>query len=310
MRIYIISQHKGDGHMAAKAAKPKTKKAVADEPTIPAIKGFNRDLTCRGFKFDPGQTYEVSGKVEACSNGFHSCPLGDEHSPLSVFEYYAPGISRYFEVEASGDTDRQGNKIASAKITVGVEIGVGKLVERAIEWFAARKLAKGTSNSGYSGAASNSGNSGAASNSGNSGAASNSGTRGAASNSGTRGAASNSGNSGAASNSGTRGAASNSGDSGAPIYSGYSGAASNSGNYGAASNSGDSGAASNSGTRGAAFSHAYGSKVMCEGDGQALYNTEFAEDGSIASVACGITGRDGVEAGVWYVCKDGKLVSA
>jgi hypothetical protein len=260
--------------MAAKAAKPKTKKAVADEPTIPAIKGFNRDLTCRGFKFDPGQTYEVSGKVEACSNGFHSCPLGDEHSPLSVFEYYAPGISRYFEVEASGDTDRQGNKIASAKITVGVEIGVGKLVERAIEWFAARKLAKGTSNSGYSGAASNSGNSGAASNSGNSGAASNSGTRGAASNSG------------------------------------YSGAASNSGNYGAASNSGDSGAASNSGTRGAAFSHAYGSKVMCEGDGQALYNTEFAEDGSIASVACGITGRDGVEAGVWYVCKDGKLVSA
>ena len=47
---------------------------------------------------------------------------------------------------------------------------------------------------------------------------------------------------------------------------------------------------------------------MCEGDGQALYCTEFANDGSIASVACGITGRGGVKAGVWYHAKAGKLV--
>jgi hypothetical protein len=115
------------------------------------------------------------------------------------------------------------------------------------------------------------------------------------------GETSNSGYSGVASNSGTRGAASNSGDYGAASNSGYGGAASNSG-YG--------GAASNSGVRGAAFSHAYNSKVLCEGDGQALYITEFADDGSIASVACGVTGRDGIKAGIWYVCKGGKLVPA
>jgi hypothetical protein len=166
------------------------------------------------------------------------------------------------------------------------------------------------SNSGSRGAASNSGDCGAASNSGYYGAASNSGYYGAASNSGDYGAASNSGYYGAASNSGYYGAASNSGSRGAASNSGYYGAASNSGSRGAASNSGDYGAASNSGYYGAAFSHAYNGKVLCEGDGQALCITEFADDGSIASVACGVTGRDGIKAGIWYVCKGGKLVPA
>ncbi|WP_390551244.1 hypothetical protein, partial [Qipengyuania sp. MTN3-11] len=68
------------------------------------------------------------------------------------------------------------------------------------------------------------------------------------------------------------------------------------------------GAASNSGTCGAAMSHAYGGKVMCEGDGQALYCSEFNDRYELASNACGITGRDGIRAGVWYTCRNGKLV--
>ena len=215
-------------------------------PAIKAIKGTNRDMTCRGFQFEPGKTYTVDGKIKGGKNGFHSCPVDDDTPPHAVFEYYAPGRSRYFEVEASGKTDRDGNKIASASITFGVELTMGAIMARVADWCV--KKAQG--------------------------AASNSGTRGAASNSGTRGAASNSGICGAASNSGICGAASNSG-------------------YG-----------------GAAFSHAYGSKVMCEGDGQALYCTEIADDGTIASVACGITGRDGIKAGVWYHAKAGKLVEA
>ena len=205
--------------------------------SLPAIKGMNRDMTCRGFQFEPGKTYTIEGPIKACNSGFHACPVDDETAPHAVFEYYGPGVSRYFDVTASGATDRDGNKIASASITIGVEITMGELMRRVAEWCV--KKAKG--------------------------------------------------------------AASNSG---------YGGAASNSGYGGAASNSGDYGAASNSGYRGAAISHAYEGKVMCEGDGQALYCTEFADDGSIASVACGITGKKGIKAGVWYVAKAGKLVRA
>jgi hypothetical protein len=243
--------------MATAAKKPRARKAAAKVPetTIPAIKGFNHDMTCLGFQFEIGKEYSVTGKLEPCSNGFHACPI-DTVDPLRVFGFYVPGQSRYCVVDQSGEIVPHGDdKAASSTIFIRREIGIGEIVERAVKFRLDRAKATGET--------------------------SNSGIRGAASNSGIRGAASNSGDYGAASNSGDGGAASNSG---------YGGAASNSGDYGAA------------------FSHAPDSRVMCEGDGQALYCTELASNGSIKSVACGITGRDGIKAGVWYVAKNGKLV--
>ena len=290
------------------AAVPAPVEAADELPVVQSIKGFNRDLTCRGFQFEVGKTFEVSGRIKVCGTGFHACPV-DAH-PLSVFEFYSPEQSVYHLVEQSGATDRDDTKIASAKITIGVEIALGDLIQRAVDWVMARVTPdEGTSNSGEYGAASNSGTRGAASNSGEYGAASNSGYGGAASNSGEYGAASNSGEYGAASNSGTRGAASNSGTRGAASNSGEYGAASNSGEYGAASNSGTRGAASNSGTRGAAISHAPAGRVRAEGDNQALYCTEFASDWkTIKSVASGLTGQNGIKAATWYTCRDGQLV--
>jgi hypothetical protein len=218
--------------MATAAKKPRARKAAAKVPetTIPAIKGFNHDMTCRGFQFEIGKEYSVTGKVEPCSNGFQACPI-DTVDPLRVFGFYVPGQSRYCVVDQSGEIVPHGDdKAASSTIFIRREIGIGEIVERAVKFRLDRAKATGET--------------------------SNSGTRGAASNSGIRGAA------------------------------------------------------SNSGDCGAAFSHAPDSRVMCEGDGQALYCTEFADDGSIKSVACGITGRDGIKAGVWYVAKNGKLVEA
>ena len=231
-----------------------------------AYKGFNEDMTCRGFQFEEGKTYEHEGEVKLCESGFHAC-----EDPLDVFEYYDPANSEFHEVELDGVSDerREDTKVAAKKITIGARLGIDKIIKACVE-FRFSKIEKelknsgdygaasnsgdygAASNSGYKGAASNSGDNGAASNSGDNGAASNSGYKGAASNSGDNGAASNSGDYGAASNSGDYGAASNSGDNGAASNSGYKGAASNSGDYGAASNSGYKGAASNSGDYGAA----------------------------------------------------------
>jgi hypothetical protein len=86
---------------AAKKTTGKSEVAAAEAlPPVTSIKGFQSDLTCRGFQFEIGKTYNVSGKIKACDNGFHACPT--EHHPLSVFEHYAPAGNRFFEVTQDG----------------------------------------------------------------------------------------------------------------------------------------------------------------------------------------------------------------
>nr|DAG05000.1 MAG TPA: hypothetical protein [Myoviridae sp. ctnhb8] len=159
---------------------------------ITTFKGFKQDLTCRGFQFEIGKTFEHEGKVRACSSGFHSCEY-----PLDCFSYYPPAESRYAEAVAEGDVSREDggdSKIASASITIKAELSVHQLVTRAIEWIWNRvdKSLEQT-NTGYRSAASNTGDYSAASNTGDYSAASNTGYRSAASNTGDYSAASNTG---------------------------------------------------------------------------------------------------------------------
>ena len=183
-------------------AKPKTKKTAAkaasdDLPPVTSIKGFDQDLACRGFHFAFGETYSVEGKIKACENGFHAVPI--EHHPLSVFEYYGPAVSRFAEVTQNGARDADGTKLASASITIGVEISISDLVARAVKWVWDRaKLVDGTRATGDRGAAWATGTQGAASATGDRGAASATGDPGAASATGTQGAATATGDQGAA----------------------------------------------------------------------------------------------------------------
>ena len=39
---------------------------------VKSYKGFNKDMTCRGFQYEEGKEYETD-KAEVCETGFHAC---------------------------------------------------------------------------------------------------------------------------------------------------------------------------------------------------------------------------------------------
>ena len=89
-----------------------------------AYKGFNKDMTCRGFQFEEGKTYETD-KAELCQSGFHAC-----ENPLDCFGYYAPGSSVYHEVEldeVSDERESNDTKVCAKKITIGAKLDVAKI---------------------------------------------------------------------------------------------------------------------------------------------------------------------------------------
>lgn len=116
-------------------------------------KGFNQDMTCRGFQYEIGKEYEEE-QASCCNSGFHAC-----EAPLDVFNYYPPATSRYCEVEQSGDIDRHGDdsKVASTKIKIGAEIDVAGLVKAHIEYVKEHVTHEvkddGAATAGYCGAA-------------------------------------------------------------------------------------------------------------------------------------------------------------
>ena len=99
-----------------------------------AYKGFNKDMTCRGFQFEEGKTYEEP-EAYLCETGFHAC-----EDPIDCLSYYAPGESVYREVELDGVSDEKGedSKVCAKKITVGAEIGIPGIVKAHFEYVKAR----------------------------------------------------------------------------------------------------------------------------------------------------------------------------
>ena len=141
------------------------------EQKIKAYKAFDKDLSCRGFKYEVGKEYEETGDIKACEKGFHACPY-----PLDVFGYYAPARSRFCEVEQSGKIDdSESDKVCSSKIRIGAELDIRGLVKAAVSYVKERctnecnaELGKpatagdyGAATAGYKGAAT-AGDSGAA----------------------------------------------------------------------------------------------------------------------------------------------------
>ena len=264
------------------------------EQKIKAYKAFDKDLSCRGFKYEVGKEYEETGYIKVCEKGFHACPY-----PLDVFGYYPPAGARFCEVEQSGKIDDlESNKVCSSKIRIGAELDIRGLVKAAVSYVKERctnecnaepgKPAtagyKGAATAGYKGAATagdygaaTAGDSGAAT-AGDYGAAT-AGNYGAAT-AGYKGAAT-AGDYGAAT-AGYKGAAT-AGDSGAATA-GDSGAAT-AGNYGAAT-AGDSGAAT-AGYKGAATAGNYGAATAGNHGAATAGNSGAATAGNYGAATAG-----------------------
>ena len=88
-----------------------------------AYKAFKGDMTCRGFQYEEGKTYEIEGKPELCKHGFHACL-----NLLDVFNYYNGEIGKdvvVHEVElecVSKKTSIDDSKVVAKKITIGKRI--------------------------------------------------------------------------------------------------------------------------------------------------------------------------------------------
>ena len=100
---------------------------------IKAYKGFNRDMTCRGYQFEEGKTYELpeGAKAKLCKSGFHAC-----EDPLDCYRYYAPGTSIYREVELDATEEREPDetKRVGTAIRIGAALDVAKICRLHFEY--------------------------------------------------------------------------------------------------------------------------------------------------------------------------------
>ena len=129
-----------------------------------AYKGFNKDMTCRGFQFEEGKTYEEK-EAELCKSGFHAC-----EKPLDVFAYYAPGNSVYHEVELNDVSEKRidDSKVCAKKIRIGAELSIHSLVKAHVEYVKEHinKNIPASTNTGDYSASTNTGNRSASTNTG------------------------------------------------------------------------------------------------------------------------------------------------
>ena len=82
-------------------------------------KAFNADMTCRGFQYEIGKSYEMDGKIELCNNGYHFC-----EKIADCFSYYNNTDTRFAKIEAYGEVIKsyEDSKCVTNKIRIIEEI--------------------------------------------------------------------------------------------------------------------------------------------------------------------------------------------
>ena len=86
---------------------------------IKGYKGFDKNLRCRNFQYQVGETYETDKPINLCDWGFHFC-----RKLFDVNNYYpfADSDNRFCEVEAIGEVKDGDDKSVTNKIKIVREI--------------------------------------------------------------------------------------------------------------------------------------------------------------------------------------------
>ena len=103
-----------------------------DKKIIKGFKGFNKDLTCNGFKYEEGKEYIHNGEEKICNSGFHFC-----ENPLDCLYYYRLNDSIFHEVEGSGKIDKEKNsdtKISCSNIKIGARLSIETMVKASVDF--------------------------------------------------------------------------------------------------------------------------------------------------------------------------------
>ena len=98
---------------------------------IKSYKAFDKNMQCRGFKYEVGKEYEIDGEIKCCDRGFHACK-----SPMEVWDHYDMLNSRFAEVEQSGKIDEEGNstKVCSSHIKIKAQLKLADIIKVGVEW--------------------------------------------------------------------------------------------------------------------------------------------------------------------------------
>ena len=258
-----------------------------------AYKGFNKDMTCRGFQYKEGGKYETD-RAEVCECGFHAC-----ENPLDCLNYYSPNDGcAYHEVEVSGDIERASDdsKVAATKIKIGARLSIAGIVKGAIDFI-------------FNKAKPTSGDRAHAATSGDYANAATSGDYAHAATSGDYAQAETSGDSANAATSGYCANAATSGDYAHAATSGYCAHAATSGYCANAATSGDRAHAEVEGEN--AIAAVLGRECKARGArGCWLVLTERDNNGHIIGVQAVKVDGERIKADTWYALRGGKVAEA
>ena len=131
--VWFVWEITDAGRAALARADGEEDQEMAKSKRTVAYKAFEEDLTCRGFQYEFGGTYETDHPVRLCADGFHAVLV-----PFDAWDYY-PGATTLARVELSGaidgplEDDEEDSKLCAQRIKVGQRLNLAAFIRAQVK---------------------------------------------------------------------------------------------------------------------------------------------------------------------------------